>query len=78
MISMNHEYWGTFYVLVMKIVVLADSSPFLGLLLTILGSQSNFHGCRTPICAYGVGRQDSQFGPIMALFMDYYSLIWGP
>ena len=32
--------------------VLADSGPFHGLLLTVLGSQSNFHGCRTPRCAY--------------------------
>ena len=32
--------------------VFADSGPFLGLLLTILGSQSDFHGCRTPRCAY--------------------------
>ena len=32
--------------------VLADSCPFHGLLLTVLGSQSDFHGCRTPRCAY--------------------------
>ena len=25
-----------------------------------------------------VGRQDSQFWPILARFMDYYSLVWGP
>ena len=25
-----------------------------------------------------VGGQDSQFGPILARFMDYYSLFWGP
>jgi hypothetical protein len=31
--------------------VLADSAPFHGLLLTVLGSQSDFHGCRTPRCA---------------------------
>ena len=34
------------------LVVLADSGPFHGLLLTVLGSQSDFHGCRTPRCAY--------------------------
>ena len=28
------------------LVVLADSGPFHGLLLTVLGSQSDFHGCR--------------------------------
>ena len=32
--------------------VLADSGPFHGLLLTVLGSQSDFYGCRTPRCAY--------------------------
>ena len=32
--------------------VLADSGPFHGLLLIVLGSQSDFHGCRIPRCAY--------------------------
>ena len=34
------------------LVVLVDYCPFRGLLLTILGSQSDFHGYRTPRCAY--------------------------
>ena len=34
------------------LAVLADSGPFHGLLLTVLGSQSDFHGCLTPRCAY--------------------------
>ena len=34
------------------LAVLADSGPFHGLLLTVLGSQSDFHGCRTPRCAH--------------------------
>ena len=34
------------------LAVLADSGPFHGLLLTVLGSQSDFHGCRIPRCAY--------------------------
>ena len=34
------------------LVLLADSGPFHGLLLTVLGSQSDLHGCRTPRCAY--------------------------
>ena len=34
------------------LAVLADSGPFHGLLLTAVGSQSDFHGCRTPRCAY--------------------------
>ena len=34
------------------LAVFVDSDPFHGLLLTVLGSQSDFHGCRTPRCAY--------------------------
>ena len=33
------------------IAVWADSGLILGLLLTVLGSQSDFHGCQTPRCA---------------------------
>ena len=31
---------------------LSDSGLFHGLLLTVFGSQSDFHGCRIPRCAY--------------------------
>ena len=34
------------------ILGLSDSGLFHGLLLTVLGSQNAFHGCRTPRCAY--------------------------
>ena len=34
------------------LVLLADSGPFHGLLLTVLGSQSDFHGSRTPRRGY--------------------------
>ena len=34
------------------LAVLADSGPFHGLLITVLRSESDFHGCRTPRCAY--------------------------
>ena len=34
------------------LIVLANSGPFRGLLLTVMGCQSDFHGCRTPRCAY--------------------------
>ena len=96
---------------------MADSDPFLGLLLTVLGSQSDFHSSITPRCAYmsvmnigcfgrfwpvswtitqcfgvqewfpwlpnprvrlRVGRKHSLFWPILACFMDYYLLFWGP
>ena len=33
------------------ILGLSDSGLFHGLLLTVLGSQNAFHGCRTPMCA---------------------------
>ena len=32
--------------------IFVDSGPFHGLLLNILGSQSDFHRCETPRCAY--------------------------
>src|SRR6266536_1055758 len=34
------------------LAVLADSGPFRGLLLTVLGSRSDFHDRRTPVCVY--------------------------
>ena len=34
------------------LAVFVDSDPFRGLLFTVLGSQSDFHGCRIPRCAY--------------------------
>ena len=33
------------------LIVLANSDPFHGLLLTVLGSRSDFHSCYTPRCA---------------------------
>ena len=38
------------------------SGPFHGLLLTVLGSQSDFHGCRTPRCAYVSVINNHSFG----------------
>src|SRR6187399_959518 len=58
------------------LAVLADSGPFRGLLLTVLGSHSYFHddsGVRLH-----VRRQHSQFWQILARFVDYYSPFWGP
>ena len=42
-ISMINEPWGEFTCRSSTLAVLADSGPFLGLLLTILGSRSDFH-----------------------------------
>ena len=44
--------WDAFTCRSSTLAVLADSGPFHGLLLTVLGSQSDFHGCRIPRCAY--------------------------
>ena len=59
------------------LIVLADSGPFHGLLLTVLGSQSDLHGCRTPRCAYVLvinNRSLGRFRPISWTI----TLFWGP
>ena len=52
------------------VVFLADSGPFSGLLLTILGSQSDFHDWRTPTYTY-VSVINTQFWLILTRFVDY-------
>ena len=51
-ISTINKPRGAFNCRSSTLVVFVDSGPFHGLLLTFLGSQSDFHGCRTPRCAY--------------------------
>ena len=46
----------------LTLVVLADSVPFRGLLVTNLGSQSDFYGCRSPRCAYVSFINNRHFG----------------
>ena len=49
------------------ILGLSDSGLFHGLLLTVLASQSDFHGCQTPSCAYVLvvkNRSLGRFWPI--------------
>ena len=58
------------------LTVLANSVLFHGLLLPVLGSQSDLHSC--PKVRLRVGHQHSRFWPILARFVDYYSLFWGP
>ena len=61
-----------------------DSDPFRGLLLTVLGSQRDFHFCRTPRCACVLVVKTRSFGRFWPVFellhtlMDYYLLIRGP
>ena len=61
----------------LRLVVCVDSGPFLGLLLTVLGVPKRFSWLLNPKVCLRVGRQDSQFGPILARFLDYYSPFWG-
>ena len=51
-ISTIDEPRGAFTCRSSTLTVLVDSDPFRGLLLIVLGSQNDFHGCRTPRCAY--------------------------
>src|SRR3954465_12607145 len=51
-ISMIDEPRGAFTCLSSTPAVLADSGPYRGLLLTFLGSRSDFHDRRTPGCVY--------------------------
>ena len=51
-ISTIDEPRGAFMQRSSILVLLAVSGPFHGLLLTVLGSESDFHGFRTPRCAY--------------------------
>ena len=51
-ISTIDEPRGAFMCLSSTLTVLANSDMFRGLLLTVLGSLSDFHCCRIPRCAY--------------------------
>ena len=56
------------------VIVFADSGPFHGLLLTYLGSQSDFHGCRTPRCGYVLvvkTRSLVESGPFLGLLLYF-------
>ena len=44
-VSTINEPWGAFTFCSSTLAVLADSDPFRGLLLTVLGSESDFHSC---------------------------------
>ena len=51
-VSMVNEPCGAFTCRSSTLAVLTDSDPFRGLLITVLGSQSDFHFCLSPRCAY--------------------------
>ena len=59
------------------LAVLADSSLFRGLLLTVLGSRV-ISTINEPWVALRVDHQHSRFLSILTCFVDYYSPFWGP
>ena len=77
-ISMTDDPRGAFTCSSLTLIVLANSDPFCGLLLTILGSQKQFPRLTIPVVRLRVCRQHSQFWPILTRFVDYYSPFWGP
>ena len=58
------------------LAVLADSGPFHGLLLTVLGSQSDFHGCRPPRCAHVLVINNHSLGRFLPVSWTI-TLFWG-
>src|SRR6266536_3501883 len=77
MISIVVEPQGVHTCRSSTLVVLADSGPFRGLLLTVLGSRSDFHDRRSQRFVY-VSNVNTQSFAILARFVDYYSQFWGP
>ena len=59
------------------LAVLADSGPFCGILLTLLGPEG-ISMIDEPLVRLCVGHQHSRFLSILTRFVDYYSLFWGP
>ena len=58
------------------LAILADSGPFHGLLLTVLGSQSDFHGCRPPRCAHVLVINNHSLGRFLPVSWTI-TLFWG-
>ena len=59
------------------LAVFVDSDPFRGLLITVLGSQSDFHGCRIPRCAYVLvvkTRSLGRFWPVSWTITQFWCL----
>src|SRR4051812_15339760 len=77
-ISTINEPRGAFTCRSSILAVLADSGPFRGLLLSVLGCRGDFHDRGNPGVRLRIGHKHSRFWPILARFVDYYSLFWGP
>ena len=76
-ISMVVELQGALTCRSSTITVWAGSGPFLGLLL-YFGVSESFPRLTNPGVRLRVGHQHSQFWPILARFVDYYSPFWDP
>ena len=72
-ISMIDEPRGAFSCRSSTLPIFVDSELFRGLILTVLGVPKRFPWLSKPKVCLRVGRQDSQFGPILARFLDHYS-----
>ena len=74
----SNEPCGAFTCRSSTLAVLVDSDPFRGLLLTVLGSQIDIHGCLTTRCAYVSVINTHSFGRFWPVSWTIYSLFWGP
>ena len=72
-ISMIDEPQGALTCRSSALAIMADSGPFRVLLLTFWGPRSDSMINEPPV-HLRVGYQHSQFWPILARFLDYYSL----
>ena len=76
-ISTVNKPWVAFTCRASTLAVFVDSDMFHGLFLTVLGSQRDFHGCRTPRCAYVLAvktRCLGRFWPVSWIITQF----WGP
>ena len=67
-ISTIEEPLGAFTCWSSTLAGFVDSDPFRGLLLTVLGSQRDFHFCRTPRCACVLVVKTRSFGRFWPVF----------
>ena len=72
---MIEEPQGAFMYRSSTILDLSDFGFFHGLLLTVFGVPEQFPWLPNPKLCLCVGRQDSQFAPILARLLDYYSVL---
>ena len=75
-ISTTDELWGAFTCRLSALAIFVDSGPFCGLLLTVLGSQSDFHSCQTRRCAYVSAINSRSFGRFSPF--SWTTTFWGP